>query len=116
MIHYKDQEAAQAKWRRRSTRITWSNLRVKLCWHEQPGMEELAREFDSLPLSSKLLLAPPDAPKLRHSVALGDYSTDGTQQYWRGHKAFNVAAYLETGQIRRMTPWRIIDWMLYWRY
>lgn len=115
-LHYLDPATAESKWRRRVARIHWHNLRVKMGWHEHPRIEALLQEFDALPFESKLIVAPQPIPGTRSCIALRDFSTDGTQQYWRAHKAFDVAAWLERGEIRRVTWTRAVDWPLYWRY
>lgn len=115
-LHYPSQEAAADKWQRRARRINWSKLRVKMSWHEVPCIEDLLRDFDQLPLPGKLILVPQVIAGTRHCVALRDFSTDGTQQYWRAHRGFNVAAWLDQGDIRGATAGRLLDRVLYWHY
>jgi len=115
-LHYPTQEQAAAKWTRRAARINWDKLRVKMSWHDTPGIEGWLREFDALPLGAKVFLAPRTLAGTSRGIYLNDFSTDGTQQYWRAHKAFDVAAFLEWGDIRRVTWTRALDWLLYWHY
>ncbi|HMJ91581.1 MAG TPA: DUF1919 domain-containing protein [Candidatus Acidoferrum sp.] len=115
-LHYPTREQAAEKWQRRAARINWNKLRVKMGWHEQPHMDELLREFDAMPFDSKLIVAPHAIAGTQHCVALRDFSTDGTQQYWRVHKAFDVAAWLDRGEVRRATWGRALDVPLYWHY
>lgn len=114
-LHYPSREAAESKWRRRAARIHWSQLRVKMAWHEHPQIEGLLQEFATLPLESKLIIAPIQLGGT-DCVALRDFSTDGTQQYWRAHRAFDVAAWLDRGEVRRVTWGRALDRLLYWHY
>jgi uncharacterized protein (DUF1919 family) len=114
-LHYGSAAEAESKWRRRAARLHWQNLRIKLSWHEYPGSEEALREFAQLPLPSKLMLAPPNI-EIPGAVSLRDFSTDGTQQYWRGHKAFDVAAYLRSGIIRTGLAPHLLGSLFYWRY
>jgi uncharacterized protein (DUF1919 family) len=115
-LHYPGHDAAEAKWTRRAQRIHWDNLLVKICWHDGPEMPRLLREFDALPFGRKLSLVPQALPGVRSCVALDRYSTDGTWQYWASHLHFDVAAWLNTGTIRRLTWTRVVDWLLYWHY
>lgn len=115
-LHYRTREDAEQKWLRRAGRIRWDKLRVKMSWHEHPRIDEWMREFDAMDFEAKLILAPYDVRGTRHCIAQNDFSTDGTQQYWRAHKAFDVAAWLERGEIRTWTLRRPLDWMLYWHY
>jgi len=61
------------------------------------------------------MLVPPRAD-IPDAVLLPDFSTDGTQQYWRGHKAFDVAAYLRSGEVKRGIASRFLSALLYSRY
>jgi uncharacterized protein (DUF1919 family) len=115
-LHYSDAAQAEAKWSRRCARLNWKKLRVKISWHNDPEIVALLREFDELPFKAKLILTPHKIVPARHCIALKDFSTDGTQQYWRAHKALDVATFLESGNIRRATASRILDWLLYWHY
>jgi uncharacterized protein (DUF1919 family) len=115
-VHYQDAATAEAKWRRRAARIHWNKLRVKMGWHEHPHINALLREFNTMPFESRLIVAPHEVPGVRSCIALRDFSTDGTQQYWRAHKAFDVAAWLERGELVRGSWTRVVDWPLYWRY
>jgi uncharacterized protein (DUF1919 family) len=115
-LHYKTEPEARSKWRRRAERILWDKLRVKMSWHDHPKIDAWLREFDGMDFSAKLILAPYTVGGTRHCVAHSDFSTDGTQQYWRAHKAFDVAAWLEAGTLKRYTLTRPLDWMLYWHY
>jgi uncharacterized protein (DUF1919 family) len=115
-VHYRDAATAESKWCRRVARIHWDNLRVKMGWHEHPRIEELLREFDAMPYESKLIIAPHAIARTTSCIALRDFTTDGTQQFWRAHKAFDVAAWLERGEVRRVTWMRAVDWPLYWHY
>jgi uncharacterized protein (DUF1919 family) len=115
-LHYKNQEEAAAKWTRRAQRIHWDNLLVKICWHEDERMEAWVREFDALPFARKLALVPRAMPDVGSAVALRNYGTDGTWQYWSSHLHFDVAHWINTGAIRRLTWTRALDWMLYWHY
>ena len=115
-LHYPSRAQAEAKWRRRSERIHWDKLRVKISWHDHPGIEEDLREFDQMPFGAKLMLVPRAIPGTRHGVTLNDFSTDGTQQYWRAHKAFDVAAFLNSGDIRSLSWGRLLGWLFYWHY
>jgi uncharacterized protein (DUF1919 family) len=114
-LHYATPDEAAAKWKRRAARLHWNKLRVKMGWHEHAQMDELLREFDAMPFDGKLIVAP-DASALQHGVALRDFSTDGTQQYWRAHRVFDVAAWLDRGEVRRVTWGRALDVLLYWHY
>jgi uncharacterized protein (DUF1919 family) len=115
-LHYASRAEAEAKWARRAQRMHWDNLLVKLCWHDDPRMEGWLREFEQLSYARKLSLVPREIPGLSQAVHLRDYTTDGTAQYWRSHLYFDVAAWLNTGTIRRLSPTRPIDWLLYWHY
>jgi uncharacterized protein (DUF1919 family) len=115
-LHYPTCEEAAAKWQRRAARIHWDKLRVKMGWHEHPQIDELLQEFDALPFDAKLIVAPVTIAETRSCVALRDFSTDGTQQYWRAHRAFDVAAWLDRGEVRRATWGRALDAVLYWHY
>ena len=115
-LHYGSREEAEAKWVRRAARINWDNLLVKICWHDDARMESWLREFDTMPFLRKLALVPPESPALRSSVALRNYSTDGTAQYWMAHRHFDVAEWINRGAIRRVTCGRLLNWFLYWRY
>jgi uncharacterized protein (DUF1919 family) len=115
-LHYRSRDEAAAKWERRAQRIHWDNLLVKICWHEQECMESWLREFDAMPFARKLALVPRAMPDVRCAVALQGYSTDGTWQYWSSHLHFDVAQWLNTGAIRRVTWTRALDGMLYWHY
>ena len=112
----RSREEAEAKWVRRAARINWDNLLVKICWHDDARMESWLREFDTMPFLRKLALVPPESPALRSSVALRNYSTDGTAQYWMAHRHFDVAEWINRGAIRRVTCGRLLNWFLYWRY
>lgn len=115
-LHYASADEAEAKWTRRAARIHWNRLLVKMCWHDDPRMEEWLREFERLPFEHKLSLVPHQNPALKHSVVLRDYTTDGSAQYWSAHRHFDVAAWLNEGKIRRATGARVLDAMLYWHY
>lgn len=115
-LHYKSQEEALAKWTRRAERIHWDNLLVKICWHEDERMESWVREFDALPFARKLALVPRAMPEVRSAVALRNYGTDGTWQYWSSHLHFDVAQWINTGAIRKWNWTRALDGMLYWQY
>lgn len=115
-LHYADAAEAKAKWERRAARVNWTKLRIKLSWHDYPGSAEALRRFEGLPLDAKLILAPPQAEDLKDCVRLADFSTDGTQQYWRGHKAFDVAHYLDRGEVRHTAVSRLCGWLFYWHY
>lgn len=114
-LHYSSASEALQKWRRRTARINWEKLRVKISWHDDPEIEQRLREFARLPFAAKVCLTPRVVADC-HSVVLRDFSTDGTQQYWRGHKAFDVAAFLERGEVCHAWPVRLLDWALYWHY
>jgi uncharacterized protein (DUF1919 family) len=114
-LHYASAAEAKEKWQRRTARIHWDNLRIKLSWHEYPESEMALRDFAKLALPSKLMLVPPHAG-IPGAVSMADFSTDGTQQYWRGHKAFDVAAYLRSGEIKHGITSRVLGALFYWRY
>lgn len=115
-MHYRSMEEARVKWQRRVERVNWDKLRIKLSWHEYAGSEGALQRFEELPLDAKLILAPPQAVPRKRCVTLPDFSTDGTQQYWRAHKAFDVARYLDTGEIRHATASKLCAWLFYWHY
>jgi uncharacterized protein (DUF1919 family) len=115
-LHYANREAAEAKWTRRVERIHWDNLFVKICWHEEENMTSWLREFDAMPFARKLSLVPHEIPGIHSSVALRNYGTDGTWQYWSSHLHFDVAAWLNTGAIKKTAWTRPLDWLLYWHY
>ena len=115
-LHYGNREEAEAKWTRRAQRIHWDNLLVKICWHDDERMASWLREFDAMPFERKLGLVPQEIPDVRSAVALRNYGTDGTWQYWSSHLHFDVAAWLNCGAIRRLTWTRALDWPLYWHY
>ena len=115
-LHYASREEAESKWTRRALRINWENLLVKICWHDDSRMESWLHEFEAMPFARKLALVPQTFPTLRSAVALPNYSTDGTAQYWMAHRYCNLAAWLNNGVIRHSSLERAIDWLLYWRY
>jgi uncharacterized protein (DUF1919 family) len=115
-LFYANAIDAKKRWERRLARINWSKLRFKLSWHEYPGSDAAVRRFAGLPISAKLILGPNGMGENPHCVTLPDFSTDGTQQYWRGHKAFDVAKYLDTGEIHHTTVSRLCGWLFYWHY
>ena len=115
-LHYADREEAEAKWARRAARIHWDNLLVKICWHDDVRMESWLREFDEMSFPRKLALVPRTFPALRSCVALPNYSTDGTAQYWMAHRCFDVAEWINGGAIRLGTWGRLLDSLLYWHY
>jgi hypothetical protein len=79
-------------------------------------MENWLREFDKLAFAKKLSLVPHKISGLRSSVALRDYTTDGTAQYWSSHRHFDVAKWINRGVIHRASWARAPDWLLYWHY
>jgi uncharacterized protein (DUF1919 family) len=115
-LHYASRDEAHAKWARRAQRIRWNNLLVKICWHDDPRMEEWLREFEQMPFATKLALVPKSEAGLPHAVRLRDYSTDGTGQYWSAHRHFDVARWLNEGAIHRATCASLLDRFLYWHY
>lgn len=115
-LHYASAEEAAAKWTRRAQRIHWNHLFAKICWHDDPRMENWLREFEQMSFQRKLSLVPCEIPGLKHSVRLRDYSTDGTAQYWSSQRHFDVAQWLNDGTIRRGLAVRALNALLYWHY
>lgn len=103
-LHYDSAEEAQAKWTRRTERINWDNVVVKMDGSKGYATPELARAFEQLPYPRLLLLAEP-VPGVAAGVIVPAYTTNGMLLFRRSLAAFDLAGWLNTGN-HELKPWQ----------
>lgn len=112
-IHYRSEDEAKSKWARRVKRIKYENLAVKFAGDKDRCTDELLERFEQLKYQRRIALTRTPHPGLRHVVSCKDYIENGAMMYRRALRHFDLPTWLETGEIRRVTPRVLFNWIQY---
>lgn len=86
LLHYKTEDEAREKWKRRVERINWDRLLIK-CTKQNGMTDEQVKEFDKLPFNHKMIFVPYQMPAISSAVV---YKSDIREnQVWDDIIHFN---------------------------
>lgn len=100
-LHYKNEEEAREKWKRRLSRLNWDNLFVKFCDRDL-CTHDLIAKFDALDFRNKVCFTAHDSP-YESIVWLKEFKNKKCVKYeWNYYKKYiDVVEWLNNGIIIR---------------
>jgi uncharacterized protein (DUF1919 family) len=97
-VHHADRHVAEASWRRRSARMNWDHLCVKMGADKDLCTPQLVEAFDALPIARKVCLTR-RRYAARSAIAVPGYCNDGAVLFRYSVWRFDLPRWLETGRL-----------------
>jgi uncharacterized protein (DUF1919 family) len=114
-LHYRSEEESRAAWEAGCRMVNLDRVVVKFTIDKDGGTAKDAAIFDRLPFERKLLLSVDAHPEIGCAVQVPNYVTNGAVMFRRSLRDFDCVRWLNTGEIRRMTPRVLLNKAIYAR-
>jgi uncharacterized protein (DUF1919 family) len=93
-VHAFSQEEAAEKWNRRTERIAWDNLFIKMSGGNNACTDVYLEDFDRMPYKNKVCFVPTPRVDLASCVYVPNYVTNGARLYRKSLCHFDVINWL----------------------
>lgn len=115
-MHYHSEDEAREKFARRTERIVWDNLFVKIDFGKDRYTDDDIERWNRLALPRSVALLPPRLidrrHEIHHAVAVPDWHVDGVEIYYIAKHHFDMFHWLNTGKVRSTFSHRAFHWLL----
>lgn len=98
-MHYRSAEEAASKWQRRTSRIMWDRLRIKVSGEKDCFTPEMLDRIAQSELAPLMLVPSSQKSSSPGCVAVDEFTTDGAALLGPSLLHFDLATWLSTGEV-----------------
>ena len=108
-LHYKSQEDALVKWKRRLARVNKNKLFIKFDCGKDLCTYEHIKEFEQLHFENKICLSPKKYKEFKSIVYIKDWDSDGALMFPKTMKYFDVIGWVNNNLIKNYFLFKIFS-------
>jgi uncharacterized protein (DUF1919 family) len=114
-MQYRSEEDARRTWETGCANLCFDRILVKFSVDKDGATQQHIDRFVSMPFERKLLISAHRHPEIDYAIYAPDYAMNGAFMFRRSLKYFDCAHWVNTGQVRRITPKVMLNKLLYAR-